>query len=444
MRRGFIRAALNTDLDAGDSTTIVMRIVGHNGQTPNMDVPNVVATRSGGIGMRLHKRAANSSGILWGLVPHASTLHSAAAPARNVETAKHTKAIERDNLERFQETAHFNAGQYASFLISLYEMTLGIPTGDHGPFLAHNIDALTVSSSLETSAQSQESNTEVKPVQMQTVAEIIGSSLRSLNNLLEELHHPPFLYIPVYSSRMWEFGSQLPFALPTSIMWAALVGQLWANYVATPVFLLPSTLKAMAAVILAAASVFGCPLFLHSLDFPVLDNELITSFVIAQSLGTIAALVVVVLPAILTTLPEKQPKNAVPKELEATWRSLRCHNLVLGSVGALTITAASFGLGTVLTMLLLLLCWFSRPYKAVSAMLPRKIALIYYIFSIFVLVAASPMALIGAVALAEQSTPHHVLAVLVDEFVVSSNLFWPSLCFLHFPIYAVSLHIVLM
>jgi len=428
LRAGSIRAALNLDLSLCSSDALVLRVVGLNGQTPSSDVPNVVAVRAqhtqgSPIPLRIYHLNHEKPGVLGGLIADAPYQEGhSASPYHSVGAGKAMRA-----QESWESIFDFYWSHYASFYHSMYDMVLGVPQGDHSPFLRDNIDALTIANHRAMQGERNE-----YLISTASITTVVASSIRSLNNLLEELHHPPFLYVPTAPSRFWEFGSQLPFALPSSIGWGAIVGQVWTNYGETPRFVLQPTLQALAVLLLHCMALFALPMVLMASG--AFTSEVITRMVAASAVLSVTSLLL------------WQLRSCTNKHMEkgdsAVWRSLRSHAVIWASLGALTTTAASFGLGSVLTLLMLCASWFSRPWRAVQATWGRLGGSLYGFCGLFVMSASSPWALLLGLAWGEGLGVLPTLEMIMDEFIVSQNALWPALCFLHLPVHILFVHLL--
>lgn len=84
--------------------------------------------------------------------------------------------------------------------------TLLRPTGVHGPFLRHQVDAITI---YATPARG--------PYGFWQLGRIVEATMRSFSNLLERLHHSQFFYLLTSPEKFVQLGVYLPVAILLSI-----------------------------------------------------------------------------------------------------------------------------------------------------------------------------------------------------------------------------------
>eukprot|EP00658_Telonema_sp_P-2_P051069 TRINITY_DN39088_c0_g1_i1.p1 TRINITY_DN39088_c0_g1~~TRINITY_DN39088_c0_g1_i1.p1 ORF type:complete len:176 (-),score=22.50 TRINITY_DN39088_c0_g1_i1:162-689(-) len=131
-RGGLIRAALCLELDGGRWSELLVKTVGHNGQTANMDLMNLVALLAGSLSKVPVSVAGHSS---FGTHPAVG-----ATPFGSVEASMHGSWW--DSIAKFK----FHREHYwHTYLSSLAALAVGRGSGEHAPFISASVDAITIS-----------------------------------------------------------------------------------------------------------------------------------------------------------------------------------------------------------------------------------------------------------------------------------------------------------
>lgn len=164
-RAGALQAALNLEIQDFDADYIDVKIEGLNGQLPNLDMFNLV--------QRITVREGISSGY---------------------------KQIPRKKRKASQTPVKENLKNILAMMAS---QANGVPTGNHGLFHRHRIEALTLEAVKGgSSTNSNNRNIAAAVVLLKTVEGIS----RSLNNLLERFHQSYFFYILIQNDRFISIG----------------------------------------------------------------------------------------------------------------------------------------------------------------------------------------------------------------------------------------------
>uniref|UniRef100_A0A1A9WAP1 Uncharacterized protein n=1 Tax=Glossina brevipalpis TaxID=37001 RepID=A0A1A9WAP1_9MUSC len=164
-RAGAIQAAINLEMQDLNIDFIDVKIEGLNGQLPNLDLFNVV--------QRITAREGVTSGY------------------------KHTALKKRRS---HHSTLQSNVKNMLSMLLT---QSTGVPTGNHGLFHRHRVEALTLEGVKKHTNGAHGHNS------LALLKTIEGIS-RSLNNLLEKFHQSYFFYILVHNDRFVSIGDYMP------------------------------------------------------------------------------------------------------------------------------------------------------------------------------------------------------------------------------------------
>lgn len=164
-RAGSIQAAINLEMGSEFPTHINVKLLGLNGQLPNLDLVNLVN--------RLAQREGMHT-MFQGVEDH-SRPDSVAGYTRSLKTMI--------NMMTSQAT--------------------GVPSGNHGLFHRFGIEAVTLEGVTVNSRKRS-------PADFQTLGRIVEGTFRSLNNLLERFHQSFFFYILCSGSRYVSIGLYMP------------------------------------------------------------------------------------------------------------------------------------------------------------------------------------------------------------------------------------------
>ena len=187
-RAGSIQAAVNLEIPTEFPTHINVKVLGLNGQLPNLDLVNLV-----------------------------------------------NRLVQREGMHTmFQGTEdHSRPDSLTGYLRSLRTLTnmmtgqaTGVPTGNHGLFHRFGIEAVTLEGRTVNSRKRS-------PADFHTLGRVVEGTFRSLNNLLERFHQSFFFYILCSGSRYVSIGLYMPvlgllaggFLLTAVGGWMALLSQ---------------------------------------------------------------------------------------------------------------------------------------------------------------------------------------------------------------------------
>ncbi|BES98848.1 Gaa1-like, GPI transamidase component [Nesidiocoris tenuis] len=163
-RGGSIQAALNLELHSTKMKYIDVKILGLNGQLPNLDLVNLV-----------HRICSK-------------------------ERSRHSFG----NLEKVH-----NLPPNEQYFHSLYTMTFmvlgqatGVPDGNHGLFHRFGIEAVTM--------EGHEADGNGQHITLHHVGRVVEGVFRSVNNLLERFHQSYFFYLMTDTDRFVSIGYYIP------------------------------------------------------------------------------------------------------------------------------------------------------------------------------------------------------------------------------------------
>uniref|UniRef100_A0A224XLV1 Putative conserved plasma membrane protein n=1 Tax=Panstrongylus lignarius TaxID=156445 RepID=A0A224XLV1_9HEMI len=163
-RGGAIQAAINLELSSLKMKKIDVKLLGLNGQLPNLDLVNLV-----------HRICSKER-----------VRHSYA----NKEKISNLPAS-----EQWQHSVH-------TMLATVLGQATGLPDGNHGLFHRFGIEAITMAGvSKEGSGQH---------ITMHNVGRVVEGIFRSINNLLERFHQSYFFYILTDTDRFVSIGLYTP------------------------------------------------------------------------------------------------------------------------------------------------------------------------------------------------------------------------------------------
>jgi glycosylphosphatidylinositol transamidase len=167
-RSGAIQAVINLEIDSPKIEYAGLLIEGVNGILPNLDLVHVLTHLS------------EMEGI-------PSALHMGWEGIRS--HGRYSNADFSDSAHKLYTVASLMAHQAP-----------GLPLAGHAPFLRHRIDSVTV--------RGMGSGPTAKP--LLNLARALEGSFRSLNNLLERLHHSEFFYYAPSRGRFISIGLFMP------------------------------------------------------------------------------------------------------------------------------------------------------------------------------------------------------------------------------------------
>lgn len=121
------------------------------------------------------------------------------------EKLQTTFHVNWDSPGLFSPDTHYAKSLLTSTVVLAHHAT-GLPLTNHAPFLKHRIDSLTLKSIPGTSFQTKHSVRQLKDL-----ARALEGIFRSLNNLLERLHHSEFFYILMSRDTFVSIGQYSPF-----------------------------------------------------------------------------------------------------------------------------------------------------------------------------------------------------------------------------------------
>ncbi|BFZ59186.1 Glycosyl phosphatidyl inositol protein transamidase complex subunit [Saitoella coloradoensis] len=168
LKSGVIQQAVWIDFAHDEHETdmrgIELLYDGLNGQMPNMDIVNsAYFIANGQMGLRVS-------------IPHSDPTHDT------------------------------YPNRLRTLLHNIYSQFLGGSTGPHSYFPSYKIDAITIRATATSSVQ-----------HAMTLGRTVESLFRTLNNLLEHLHHSTFFYLSVSEKKFSPVGTYLPGAMMLSI-----------------------------------------------------------------------------------------------------------------------------------------------------------------------------------------------------------------------------------
>jgi len=198
------------------------------------------------------------------------------------------------------------------------------------------------------------------------------------------------------------------------------------------------TLGLSILVLSLASVIFAAPLVLQNTASDLMTSQSMTQLVAAVAI-TGCGCISLSLPSFLREAKESvtvilSRKGVLEEDKsgsdEAVWRSLHNHSAMLGCAGALVSTATNFGLGSVVTLLLVVATHTCRP-------MPNRLfwKLPYLLFSLPVMLLVSPPAFILGMAYAEGVDGTRMLENIIHNYITEQNAMWPVLCFYYFPVY---------
>ena len=228
---GRMREAITIDFDHFNFNQVAVLTEGINGELPNLDMVNVV------------QGLMNEGYYNFGKNDLGSFFKSDTSATSNIDETIKKNPNFKDHLPAFvylyHKLLHYinkMAGQELipngfihkseTVMHHWYNQLLSVPTGAHSWFRNQLIHALTLTNSVPRaeSGQTLQNN-------FYMMGRLVESTLRSLNNLIEELHQSFFLYYVDSTSTYYGFEHYLPNLL---IFFGALVLQFIGNYYAEP------------------------------------------------------------------------------------------------------------------------------------------------------------------------------------------------------------------
>ncbi|CAN6353624.1 unnamed protein product [Urochloa humidicola] len=354
----------------GDRDSVTMYAEASNGQMPNLDLLNVV-----------HYLAVHRQGFRVNIAAFSSLLSS--AWLRVIAEFFHTlgTVLRKINPDWKLDIAvpDYVEGT-ANLANSMYNQALGVPTGSHGAFRDHQVDAV----SLEFSPTFNIRNENAKSLFLLRGGRLIEGVVRSVNNLLEKFHQSFFLYFLTAPSKFISVGVyMIPFALllaPLPIVAAALADG-------------SKTIENLAEKSKNDSQANGSAEFLQSKGGSWKWLEAAKVLLIIQ----LWAVLVSLLPYYITLIPDATPMQSAviwamlsivilialyvmfgsPYSAGVEWNLLKATMITSISIGLGLMSIINFATAQLGALIVIPMCLFSRPLKACSGMnlLPRAVLL---------------------------------------------------------------------
>ncbi|KAK9511283.1 hypothetical protein O3M35_005864 [Rhynocoris fuscipes] len=163
-RGGAIQAAINLELPSIKMEKLDVKLVGLNGQLPNLDLVNLV-----------HRICAKER------VRHSYAGREKIANLASSEQWKHS---------------------VQTLLFSVLGQATGLPDGNHGLFHRFGIEAVTISGVAKEGSGYH--------ISLHNVSRVVEGIFRSINNLLERFHQSYFFYLLTDTDRFVSIGLYMP------------------------------------------------------------------------------------------------------------------------------------------------------------------------------------------------------------------------------------------
>ncbi|KAF9291779.1 Glycosyl phosphatidyl inositol protein transamidase complex subunit, partial [Mortierella alpina] len=419
VRSGAIQAALNLDFSGvGDYNAMGIFFEGVNGQLPNLDMINTVAS------------------IAEFFAQVELTLHDELIPYTPNLTKNYINSLKR-------------------MLYMMKYQAVGSPTGNHGLYLKYKIDAITLYGFDKPGWHSNRYN-------LFRLGTLIESTVRSLNNLLEHLHQSFFFYLLSGVQRYTSIGLYMPPVIILGVSFILQALSLWGHSSDLPLELAATAAGNKAAVALpysrrsrnykVASSVIAMSLVAGLTTFHLLTNQFgfpgeTPLLKLAASAGVCSMLVLSAVSSahvrnrILKSTSTKntnadKTSSATSAELApaADWIILKTFILALSALIVTTLSALNFSLAVSIGLIIVFPYTTFRPsqYKILS--LVQTAALI----------AISPPGLMLAASWWYSKDISEVVAWVLEAYEVLGTWLLPTICCVYWPLNLAAMVMVLL
>jgi len=329
-RAGSIQAAVNLEISSEFPTHINVKVLGLNGQLPNLDLVNLVN--------RLVLREGMHT-MFQGVEDH-SRPDSYTGYTRSLRTLI--------NMMTGQAT--------------------GVPSGNHGLFHRFGIEAVTLEGRTVNSRKRH-------PADFHTLGRLVEGTFRSLNNLLERFHQSFFFYLLCSGSRYVSIGLYMPvlgllaggFAFTAIGGWMQLLSEEGGGQEQRVPAVFPGKLGKVVPAVLAAhcLGLLAHALPSHSATLGA-GLEILPEEAVPLSLGALS-LLLILLPAL------SRPRLAVPQGCGHTAQVVCC--LELAAMAGCT-GLSNISLSIMVTLAYLPLALLVRPAQGFKRVLLAGFAIL--------------------------------------------------------------------